>query len=518
MISLMNSIISTRIDNINLKKVGDVRQKSLEGGSKNSSGARIEVKVKSLLNHKKIKKEAKMRALLKPMCLFLILSFVISQKNLLHAQVWSSYGDGLTDPVNSVVVFNDTLYAASYGVAAWYGGQWNVRSDSLLALMGSGDVYALLEFNGTLFAGGFFTVLNPDGNWYNNAARFYNGYWTTCGSGTGNDESGMSDCVNFLLEFNGELYAGGRFGFAGGTILNPQEAPYIAKFNGTQWLPVGEGMDWTVTDMTIYEGDLIVSGYFTQAGAVSANYIARWDGSNWYPLGTGMDGQVTALAVHNGELYAGGAFDNAGGVSAENIAKWNGVSWQPVGNGIQATQIYTLASYNDELYAGGNYLWKPDLSGTTGILKWNGTQWEEVGEGTDGSVICLLTTESGLIVSGSFSQAGGISANNIAKLSDTTSSIPEYDNNTKIEFSLLQNYPNPFNSTTNISFSIPSHSFVSLKVFDMLGSEVETLIYEELPAGAHSRTWKVSGLTSGIYFYQLQAGSLVQTKRFILVK
>jgi len=455
-----------------------------------------------------------MKVLSKTMCLAFILFSVVSQKNLLNAQVWSNFGDGLADPVNSAVVFNDTLYVASYGVAAWYGGQWNDKSDSLLALFGSGDVYAISEYNGILFAGGFFTVLNPEGNWYNNAARFNGEFWTTCGSGTGNDENGMSDYVNCLLEFNGELYAGGRFGFAGGPILDPQETPYIAKFNGTQWLPVGEGMDWTVTDMTIYDGDLIVSGYFTYAGAVSANYIARWDGSNWYSLGSGTNGQVTALTVHNGELYAGGSFDSAGVVAAKNIAKWNGVNWQAVGNGIEGLQIYTLASYNNKLYAGGEDLLKPDESGTTGILKWDGAQWDSVGAGTDGSVICLLVTESGLIVGGDFSQAGGISANNIAKLSDTTSAVPEEN----IEFSLLQNYPNPFNSTTKISFIIPSHSFVSLKVFDPLGREVETLINGELPAGTHTREWKANGLASGIYFYRLQAGQLAQIKKLTLMK
>jgi len=468
--------------------------------------------VSSIINNY-IKKGGKMRILLKPMCLLLVFLSFAFQKNLLQAQVWSNYGDGLTYPVNSIVVFNDTIYAASYGVAAWYGGQWNDKSDSLLALFGNGDVYALSEYNGSLFAGGFFTVLNPEGNWYNNASRFNGEFWTTCGSGTGNDKSGMSDYVNCLLEFNGELYAGGRFGVAGGQILDPQEAPYIAKFNGTQWLPVGEGMDFTVTDMTIYDGDLIASGYFTYASTIPANYIARWDGSNWYALESGMNGQVTALAVHDEELYAGGSFDSAGGVAAENIAKWNGTSWQTVGSGIDAIQIYTLASYGNELYAGGTGLVKPDFSGTTGILKWNGTQWEEVGEGTDGPVICLLSTESGLILGGDFSQAGGISANNIAKYSDTTSAIPE----DSIEFSLLQNNPNLFSSTIKISFSIPSRSLVSLIVFDMLGRKVETLINEELPVGTYTRTLDANGLASGIYFYRLKAGPLVQTKKLILI-
>jgi hypothetical protein len=333
--------------------------------------------------------------------------------------MWSSLGNGLANGVNSLVFYNGKLYAAGYGVAVWDGSTWTDMSNGMLALFGAGTVYALATFNNVLFAGGIFFVLTPDGNWYNDVARFSNGSWTTCGNGKGNDGSGMNDYVNFLIEYNGQLYAGGRFGCAGGDPLYPQEVGYIARFDGTAWHPVGGGMNFTVTDMVVYNGELIASGLFTQAGNVSANYIAKWNGGNWSPIGSGMDGKVTALAVHNGELYAGGLFENAGGVPAKNIAKWDGQSWLPVGNGITGGgQIYTLASYNNELYAGGEF---KALSGNAGnyIMSWDGTQWKSVGSGTDGPVITLLPDSSGLIVGGFFSTAGNVSAKNIAKYSVT---------------------------------------------------------------------------------------------------
>ncbi len=83
---------------------------------------------------------------------------------------------------------------------------------------------------------------------------------------------------------------------------------------------------------------------------------------------------------------------------------------------------------------------------------------------------------------------------------------------------LSQNYPNPFNPTTSISFSLPSKSFVSLKVFDILGREVATLVYEEMPAGSYSRQWNATNMSSGIYFYRLQAGSFTETKKLILLR
>jgi len=86
------------------------------------------------------------------------------------------------------------------------------------------------------------------------------------------------------------------------------------------------------------------------------------------------------------------------------------------------------------------------------------------------------------------------------------------------ELSLKQNFPNPFNPSTSISFSLPSRTFVSLKVFDLIGREVATIVSEELQAGSYSRTWNAANIPSGIYFYRLQAGSFTQTKKLVLLK
>ena len=85
-------------------------------------------------------------------------------------------------------------------------------------------------------------------------------------------------------------------------------------------------------------------------------------------------------------------------------------------------------------------------------------------------------------------------------------------------FALEQNYPNPFNPSTMISFSLPTKSFVTLKVFDVIGREVTTLASEEKNAGTHQLQWNASSMPSGIYFYRLQAGSFTETKRLIVLK
>jgi hypothetical protein len=101
-------------------------------------------------------------------------------------------------------------------------------------------------------------------------------------------------------------------------------------------------------------------------------------------------------------------------------------------------------------------------------------------------------------------------------------SVPQNKENTSlVEFHLSQNYPNPFNPTTSIQYTVSSTQYVTLKVYDVLGKEVATLVNEESAtggAGSYEVDFNGDGLTSGIYFYQLSAGDYVETKKMILLK
>ncbi len=85
-------------------------------------------------------------------------------------------------------------------------------------------------------------------------------------------------------------------------------------------------------------------------------------------------------------------------------------------------------------------------------------------------------------------------------------------------YALEQNYPNPFNPSTKIQYSVPQFSNVLIKVFDILGSEIETLVNEEKPVGSYEIKFNATNLPSGIYFYQLRAGDYVDIKKMILLK
>ncbi len=87
-----------------------------------------------------------------------------------------------------------------------------------------------------------------------------------------------------------------------------------------------------------------------------------------------------------------------------------------------------------------------------------------------------------------------------------------------IEFLLSQNYPNPFNPSTRIKYSVPQSSNVVIKFFDVLGNEIETLVNEEKPTGTYEITWYAEQLPSGVYFYRIQAGKFLKTKKMVLMK
>ena len=96
--------------------------------------------------------------------------------------------------------------------------------------------------------------------------------------------------------------------------------------------------------------------------------------------------------------------------------------------------------------------------------------------------------------------------------------IKKCDENVLEVFALRQNYPNPFNPSTTIEFALPKSAFVTLKVHNLLGEEVATLISGKREAGLHQLNWDARGLVSGVYLYRLEAGNYVQSRKLILMR
>jgi trimeric autotransporter adhesin len=269
---------------------------------------------------------------------------------------------------------------------------------------------------------------------------------------------GMNGSVSALTVFDDglgggpALYAGGQFTMVDGVPTNR-----IARWDGTSWSYVGTGSENGVNNivlaLTVFDDGLgggpalVAGGLFTTAGGVSANRIAKWNGTSWSSLGTGsangMSNSVRALTVFDDgsgggpALYAGGDFTTAGGVPANRIAKWNGTSWSSLGTGSTngvSSLVFALTVFDDgsgsgpALYAGGSFTTAGGVSANR-IAKWNGTSWSSLGTGSangvNSAVYALTVFDDGsgggpaLVAGGIFTTAGGVTANRIAKWNGT---------------------------------------------------------------------------------------------------
>lgn len=116
------------------------------------------------------------------------------------------------------------------------------------------------------------------------------------------------------------------------------------------------------------------------------------------------------------------------------------------------------------------------------------------------------------------SQHGGPGGAGMSGIIRVGSATDVNDDVAKIDFVLKQNYPNPFNPSTTIQYSIPQNEYVTLKVYSVTGALVKELISEYQPVGNYIVELNFSDLSSGVYFYQLRAGSFISTKRMVLLK
>lgn len=187
----------------------------------------------------------------------------------------------------------------------------------------------------------------------------------------------------------------------------------------------------TVLASIFFQDELVVAGSFTSLDGQTVNSIARWDGEQWStlsgPSGTGMNGSVNALHIHDGALIAGGTFTTAGGEIANRVARWDGQSWSALtgsaGTGVSgdgADGVRALASYAGDLVIGGSFSQAGGVI-VNSIARWDGEEWsalagpDGVGISGIGGVAALAIYDGELIAAGFFPEMGGLMVNNIAR-------------------------------------------------------------------------------------------------------
>ncbi len=267
-------------------------------------------------------------------------------------------------------------------------------------------VWGLTVYNGTLIAVGEFYSIPPDNASY--VAQWNGASWEPLGLG-------VSGSASAATSYAGQLIVGGYFGYAGGRPANS-----IARWNGTWW-PLGSGIVGFVDTLLPFGSNLIVGGGFHTAGGYAANYIAEWNGATWASMSSGTNGEVDALVDYNGALVAGGGFTQAGGTPVNNIALWDGTAWKPLGVGVGdwESMVYTLAVYNGDLIAGGHFT-QAGGKPASHIARWDGMSWYPLGSGLNADAVVLTIYDGDLIAGGDFTTAGGDSAYAVARWDGTS--------------------------------------------------------------------------------------------------
>jgi len=236
-----------------------------------------------------------------------------------------------------------------------------------------------------------------------------------------------------LTLFGGELVVTGAF-----SLADSRTANNVARWDGNNWGTFGGGSVASVLATTLYQGRMLFGGDFHQPLAVGAEahgIMGAYDGQR-YAYGSGMDGAVAALKAYTtGTLYntrkyvlvAGGYFSEAGGTTVNHIARWTesrivfpAPTWTAMGAGFNG-DVYAIERFNNQVYAAGTFT----LSGSTPvsyIAKFNEStlQWEPVGGGVNFEVDALKVYGSSLYVGGKFWTAGGVATGGLARWDGTS--------------------------------------------------------------------------------------------------
>jgi hypothetical protein len=389
--------------------------------------------------------------------------------NLLHAQwVQMSNGMGNNKPVLSLATLGNNIFA---GTDNNTGGVYLSTNDGTSWTQNglvNEDVACFVVLGTNIYAGtdnhGVFLSTNNGVTWTQTSLN--------------------TQKVNSLVTLGTNIFAG---------ALN----------NGGVYLSTNNGITWTQTALNNQSvHPLATLGTNIYAGTGSGVYLSTNNGTNWTQTALN-NGAVISLATIGTNIFAG--------TYGVYLSTNNGTSWTQTA--LNNKSVYSFAVSGTNIFAG------TDSNGVY-LSTNNGTSWTQQNQGFN-----VIPTVTALLIANNYIFAGtwGVSVGQSVwrrTLSEMITSVPAEGGSPDLptHFSLDQNYPNPFNPTTTIEYQIPNQSLVTLKIFDVLGREVSTLVNEQKDAGSYKAQFNGSGLSSGAYIFRLTAGGSVQVQRMLLLK
>lgn len=318
--------------------------------------------------------------------------------------------------------------------------------------------------------------------------------------------AGANDAILLKLDLNGSFQWCKTFGTSQGEVATRviqstdgcfvltchtgqnQTNQCLIKVNSSgevQWqnyIAAASGFGTNMSCIQSQDSSFLMTG-FTNLGAGSRDfYLAKFDPSGTFQWmktigSTGIDVSASLLQTNDGSTVISGYTNSYGSGNNdmyivklnENYISCENVVNQSISSGAWGTVLADV----------------PNVTNSTPLIN---SHSPVTGSGGTLTTICQ-----------------------IVGLSNINSEIPEM-------FYLDQNYPNPFNPSTSISFSLPEKSLVTLRVYNILGREINVLHNNKLNAGNHKIIWDASGYPTGVYFYRMEAGSYTESKKMLLVK
>jgi hypothetical protein len=374
--------------------------------------------------------------------------------------------------------------------------------------------------------------------WVKDANTIFGGDGGAAGGAGGNAH--VWKTTNAGVNWTSALSTGGTVGFINGVVfsrLNPlngfaeSDPPTSTTYwvqkttdGGNNWTlqnPASLGSGWASGQNTLFMVDNLFYGFGSSGPTTSLpkSYITSDGGTTWYSAV--MTGAPVGSTQHfcSNVTFSTNKLNGIGGSSntSTTCARTTngGVSW--FAQTIPST--VTTGYFNAK--------WVPNSS-TVFIVNSPSTGATQSFKSTDnGATWTSLTWPAGVTYCTHMDMyyTGGVatlyaacSDGSVCKLTQTITGVNDPQTSIPSDYKLEQNYPNPFNPTTTINYSIPKASFVTLKIYDVLGNEVMTVVNEQQSAKEYSYTVDFSKMTSGVYYYTIKAGSYSASKKLMLVK
>jgi hypothetical protein len=323
--------------------------------------------------------------------------------------------------------------------------------------------------------------------------------------------TGGSSLQTILIFGPDDIYAGG---YKAVGAPGPTTGTLITHWNGSGWNieesqnQPGSRTNYITSMKGLSSNDIWAVGHSRSNAGTYQNMVLHKTGSDWNLVPVPQPGLENFLynidIISSDNIVIAGQY-NTGTVFGVFFLHYDGSSW---------TVEYSPGGGSGMVHNSANDIW----SSGTGFVHYDGSSWNTVSAPVpnEGSLLSMSRVSSSDI----WAVGRYFEGNNLKSLTMHYSGVTSVtDPNTSLkDYRLEQNYPNPFNPSTNLEFGISDLEFVSLKVFDISGKEVSSLVNEVLKPGNYKYKFDAIDLPSGTYFYRLSAGDFTETKSMILLK